>query len=142
METDIFPIQVLSLQHEDSTPTEWLPYLGVIFSPVQVLEFWGRAAKRDPPCRKDQAVFYWWKERFVNISETMSFVNISVQNFSKFAFPGHWPPLHVRRAPCPRHSLPGGGVRLAALSRSLRVRSQLVGGSRRLRQNVFVGPEI
>ena len=74
----IFPIQVLSLQHEDSTPTEWLPYLGVIFSPVQVLEFWGRAAKRDPPCRSDEAVFYSWKERRELLCDTMSFANISV----------------------------------------------------------------
>ena len=53
---------MLVLQHEDSNKTEWLPYLSTLFSPVQVIEFWGRAAKRDPPCKPEACVWHWWKE--------------------------------------------------------------------------------
>ena len=67
--THIFLIQVLVLQHEDSQPTEWLPYLSVLFSPVQVMEFWGRAAKREPPCKPEACVWHWWKERRQQVSE-------------------------------------------------------------------------
>ena len=67
----IFVIQVLVLQHEDSDPTEWLPYLSVLFSPVQVIEFWGRAAKRDPPCKPEECVYHWWKERRQSVSEIL-----------------------------------------------------------------------
>ena len=54
---------MLVLQHEDAQETEWLPYLSTLFSPVQVIEFWGRAATRDPPCKPEECVFHWWKER-------------------------------------------------------------------------------
>ena len=68
----IFVIQVLALQHEDSAETEWMPYLSTLFSPVQVIEFWGRAARRDPPCKPEACVWHWWKERRNQISEVLS----------------------------------------------------------------------
>ena len=55
-------IQVLVLSHEDATRTEQLPYLRVRMRPMQVLEFLGRAARRDPPCETQHCVFWWWKE--------------------------------------------------------------------------------
>ena len=51
---DIWLLQVLVLQHEDAKETEWLPYLSTLFSPVQVIEFWARASKRDPPCKPEE----------------------------------------------------------------------------------------
>ena len=54
---------MLVLQHEDATETEWLPYMSMLCSPMQVIEFWGRAAKRDPPCKPEECVWHWWKER-------------------------------------------------------------------------------
>ena len=56
-------IQVLVLQHDDAPPTEWMPYLRALFSPVPVIEFWGQAARRVPPCLPDLCVWHWWKER-------------------------------------------------------------------------------
>ena len=72
-----FVSQVLALNHEDSGPTEWLPYLSVLCSPVQVVEFWGRAAKRDPPCRPDKAVWHWWKQRRKQVSEIQKILSDS-----------------------------------------------------------------
>ena len=54
--------QVLALTHEDSSFTEQLPYLAARLAPIQVLECFGRAAKREPPCKTEECVFYWWKE--------------------------------------------------------------------------------
>ena len=55
-------VQVLVLTHEDATYTEQLPYMAARCAPVQVIECFGRAAKRDPPCRTEECVFNWWKE--------------------------------------------------------------------------------
>ena len=55
-------VQVLVLSHEDATRTEQLPYLRVRLRPMQVLDFFGRAANRDPPCHTHHCVWYWWKE--------------------------------------------------------------------------------
>ena len=55
-------VQVLVLSHEDATRTEQLPYLRVRLRPIPVLDFFGRAAKRDPPCHPRHCVWYWWKE--------------------------------------------------------------------------------
>ena len=54
----IFVIQALVLQHEDSQVTEWLPYLSVLFSPLQVIEFSGRASSRCPPCKPETCVWH------------------------------------------------------------------------------------
>ena len=54
--------QALVLPHEGASDTEKLPYLGVMLAPTPVLEFYGRCATRDPPCHKNDAVFYWWQD--------------------------------------------------------------------------------
>ena len=51
--------QALVLTHEGASPVEKLPYLGVMLAPTPVLEFYGRCATRNPPCHKNDAVFYW-----------------------------------------------------------------------------------
>ena len=53
--------KVLVLSHEDASRTEQLPYMAARCAPVQVVEFFGRAAKRSPPCRPHECVFNWWK---------------------------------------------------------------------------------
>ena len=42
-------MQVMVLSHEDATVTEQMPYMAIRCQPMQVVEFWGRAAKRAPP---------------------------------------------------------------------------------------------
>ena len=54
--------QVLVLTHEDATWTEQLPYMASRCAPVQVVECFGRAARREPPCPTEECVFNWWKE--------------------------------------------------------------------------------
>ena len=54
--------QVLVLTPEDATWTEQMPYMAARCAPVQVLECYARAAKRDPPCRPEECVYNWWKE--------------------------------------------------------------------------------
>ena len=51
------------LTHEDATWTEQLPYMAARCAPVQVVECFGRAARRSPPCATEHCVFNWWKER-------------------------------------------------------------------------------
>ena len=55
--------QVSVLSHEDASVTEQLPYMASRCAPVQVLEFFGRAAKRRPPRKPHECVFNWWKDR-------------------------------------------------------------------------------
>lgn len=50
------------LTHEGATDVEKFPYLSVMLRPLQVVEFYGRSASRDPPCPKFEAVFHWWKD--------------------------------------------------------------------------------
>ena len=76
--------QVLVLTHEDATWTEQLPYMAARCAPVQVLECFGRAAKRKSPCGTEECVFNWWKD--------LSGVP------SKPSPP--YPPLPVHRQPC------------------------------------------
>ena len=54
--------QALVLTHEGATQVEQLPYLGVMLAPTPVLDFYGRCATRQPPCNKNDAVFYWWQD--------------------------------------------------------------------------------
>ena len=54
--------QALVLTHENASQTEQLPYLGVLLAPTPVLNFYGRCATRNPPCHKNDAVFYWWQD--------------------------------------------------------------------------------
>ena len=55
--------QVLVLTHEDATWTEQLPYMAARCAPVQVVECFGRAARREPKCSTEHCVFNWWEER-------------------------------------------------------------------------------
>jgi hypothetical protein len=57
--------QVLVLTHEDAKEEELMPYMAVRCRPAPVLEMWGRSAKRDPPCRAEDAVFHWWRDHSV-----------------------------------------------------------------------------
>ena len=59
--------QVLVLTHEDAGLTEQLPYMAARCSPIQVVEFFGRSANRDPPCESQHCVFNWWKEPCVYV---------------------------------------------------------------------------
>ena len=57
-----FDPQALVLSHEGATRVEQMPYLAVMLAPTPVLDFYGRCATRDPPCHKNDAVFYWWQD--------------------------------------------------------------------------------
>ena len=63
--------QALVLTHEEASATEKFPYLSVMLRPMQVLEFYGRCATRDPVCPEFEVVFHWWKDpaKFGNISK-------------------------------------------------------------------------
>ena len=58
--------QVLVLQHEGADDVSTLPYLSTRFRGVPVREMLGRSATREPPCRKDHAVFYGWRVPSMN----------------------------------------------------------------------------
>ena len=82
-------LQALVLTHEGASDTEKFPYLSVMLKPLQVLEFYGRCATRDPPCPKSEAVFHWWKDlgQFRNIFLVLYFSNF-------------WIPLVLRTLAC------------------------------------------
>lgn len=50
------------LTHEDATDEEKMPYLAIRCHPMVVKEFFGRAAKREPPCHPSECIWWWWKD--------------------------------------------------------------------------------
>ena len=50
------------LTHEDASEEEKMPYMAIRCHPVVVKEFFGRAAKRDPPCPAADCIWWWWKD--------------------------------------------------------------------------------
>ena len=54
--------QAISLSHELASPEELEPYLGVRLAPLRPVTLYGRAAALDPPCRKEETVFYAWRD--------------------------------------------------------------------------------
>jgi len=54
--------QVMVLTHEDASPEEKLPYMALRCHPLVVKEFFGRAAKRNPPCKPEECIWWWWKD--------------------------------------------------------------------------------
>ena len=57
--------QAISLSHELASPEELEPYLGVRLAPLRPVTLYGRAAALDPPCRKEETVFYAWRDSAV-----------------------------------------------------------------------------
>ena len=57
--------QAISLSHELASPEELEPYLGVRLAPLRLVTLYGRAAALDPPCRKEETVFYAWRDSAV-----------------------------------------------------------------------------
>ena len=51
-----------ALTHEDATDEEKMPYLAIRCRPMVVKEFFGRAAKKDPPCPISYCIWWWWKD--------------------------------------------------------------------------------
>ena len=54
--------QVMVLTHEDASPEEKMPYMAYRCHPMVVKEFFGRAAKREPPCPPSDCIWWWWKD--------------------------------------------------------------------------------
>lgn len=54
--------KVMVITHEDASEEETMPYLGTRLFPMVVKEFFGRAAKREPPCKAQHCVWHWWKD--------------------------------------------------------------------------------
>jgi len=54
--------QAISLSHELASPEDLEPYLGVRLAPLRPVTLYGRAAALDPPCRKEETVFYAWRD--------------------------------------------------------------------------------
>ena len=50
------------LTHEDATDEEKMPYLAIRCHPLVVKEFFGRAAKREPPCPAAEDIWWGWKD--------------------------------------------------------------------------------
>ena len=55
-------IQVLALTHENATAEERMPYLSWLFYPIPVFNLVGRSANMHPPCKKNECVWYAWKD--------------------------------------------------------------------------------
>ena len=55
-------IQALVLTHPRSHESEWEPYLSWRFRPLRPLVFLGRTAASEPPCKKEETVYYAWKD--------------------------------------------------------------------------------
>ena len=51
----------LVLVHEAMPLEDYSTYLNEVLWPVRVLLCVGRSATLDPPCKKQECVFYWWK---------------------------------------------------------------------------------
>jgi len=54
--------EVIVLTHERATAEEAVPYLEWLFWPLPIVNLYGRAAVLDPPVRKEEAVWYGWKD--------------------------------------------------------------------------------
>ena len=54
--------EVMVLTHEDATDEEKMPYMAIRCHPMVVKEFFGRAARRDPPCPVSDCIWWWWKD--------------------------------------------------------------------------------
>ena len=54
-------LQVLILTHELASDGETVPQAAAQFWPVRPLIMYGRTAKLDPPCAKEDAVRSFWK---------------------------------------------------------------------------------
>ena len=54
--------EVLCLAHEAATMEERLPYLEWLMHPVPVLSMFGRSASLGTPCKKQDCVWYGWKD--------------------------------------------------------------------------------
>ena len=55
--------QAISLSHVLASPEELEPYLGVRLAPLRPVTLYCRAAALHPPCRKEETVFYAWRDR-------------------------------------------------------------------------------
>ena len=53
------------MTHENSTPEENLPYLSYVLRPVPVMTLFGRSADNVPKINRPDAVWYCWKDRYV-----------------------------------------------------------------------------
>ena len=55
--------QALLLSHEGATGHELEPYFQHVVRPLVPLVLYGRFARRDPPCHKQECVYYFWRDR-------------------------------------------------------------------------------
>ncbi len=62
--------KVIAVTWEGATAAEIEPYLSWRLRPVCPLVMYGRCAGSDPACHKNIALWYWWKEPFVNVCHT------------------------------------------------------------------------
>ena len=58
-----FPPQALLLSHEGATKQELEPYFQEVVKPLVPLVLYGRFAKREPACHKQECVYYFWRGR-------------------------------------------------------------------------------
>ena len=56
-------VEVLVLTHEESDHKFYDTYLWEKLSPARPTLCFGRAAKRDPQCLVNKAVWHWWQDR-------------------------------------------------------------------------------
>ena len=56
-------MQVLVLSHEGASRQEMQPYLSQKLWPCRPLILYGKAAAREPPCHKQECVYYAWRDR-------------------------------------------------------------------------------
>lgn len=70
--------QVMVLTHEDASDEEKMPYLAIRCHPLVVKEFFGRAAKRDPPCPASDCIWWWWKDHYQTPEHYDSYVSCCI----------------------------------------------------------------
>lgn len=81
------------LQHEAAEGVSTLPYLSTRFRGVPVRELLGRSATRLPPCNKDQAVYYGWRDP----SPHRGFQGL--RKSGRLVMPKHMPPVRNAKPP-------------------------------------------
>ena len=53
---------MLVLTHEMASDAETVPHAAAQFWPVRPLVMYGRSARLEPTCNKNDAVWWFWKE--------------------------------------------------------------------------------
>ena len=71
--------QALVLSHEAASKQEMQPYLSEKLWPLRPLVLFGRSASRQPPCHKEECVWYAWRDHASTRKQTRARVHARVR---------------------------------------------------------------